>query len=105
MLKRFVMNVKRTFVARCIPLALRLITELMTYSKAMQLIVFCVLNGKLTWYVKMPKEEHDYFGATLILTGPVICNDGKKFEYYTWEEHLKMAGFFVESEEKDDEEN
>lgn len=34
------------------------------------------------------EEKESYFGATLTLTENVICNDGSKFEDYTWEEHL-----------------
>jgi hypothetical protein len=37
-------------------------------------------------------DDEGYFGSTLILTGPVVCVDGTKFEDYTWEEHLYYYG-------------
>lgn len=47
-------------------------------------------------------DSIEYFGRTLVLTGEVICNDGTKFEDYTWEEHLKFLGLSIENEEKDE---
>ncbi len=43
-------------------------------------------------------EDDSFYGKTITITGPVICNDGKKFEDYTWEEHLEYAGFSVEKD-------
>lgn len=39
------------------------------------------------------EDRKDYFGFSLTITENVICNDGSKFEDYTWEEHLHYNGF------------
>ena len=39
------------------------------------------------------------YGKTVEITGPVVCNDGTKFEDYTWEDHLRYMGYGVEKDE------
>lgn len=51
------------------------------------------LYGKLD----LPKENH--YGEIVVIDGPVICNDGTKFEDYSWEQHLKYLGFGVPKDE------
>lgn len=42
------------------------------------------------------EKMNETYGREVILTGPVICNDGSRWEDYTWEEHLYYLGFSAE---------
>ncbi len=50
---------------------------------------------------RMLKDES--YGKEVIITGPVICKDGKKFKDYTWEEHIQLLGLSLSKEEKENE--
>ncbi len=43
-----------------------------------------------------------YFGRTVVINGPVVCNDGTTFDDYTLEDHIKFLGLSLSSEEKND---
>lgn len=33
------------------------------------------------------------YGEVIEITGPVVCNDGTKFEDYSWEQYLKYLRY------------
>lgn len=39
------------------------------------------------------------YGKIVEITGEVVCNDGSRFQDYSWEQHLQYLGYAVEKEE------
>lgn len=56
-------------------------------------------DPKCFYCSKRADSPINYFGKTVVIDGPVVCNDGSKFEDYTWEEHLQFLGLNLPTEE------
>ena len=51
---------------------------------------------------KPHRIEPQFFGKEVIISQSIICKDGvKKFEDYSWEEHLYYMGLSLTKEEKE----